>query len=196
MTSAVGSDAASLSLTLQCSHGFVCFKGCYDDTLEPRCTRTACISDARVWYEQHMRDIGAPPGHPVLSERWQEAGVSAAVGRVCFVVGSGEQIEYEVGSAVSHDLSKGFVAGSLRAVVGGVEKGGGEVEVSAADMQANAILLDLSKAEWAAYVAELPSLGGTADCGVFLELAAGRKRVDVRSYTTLFKHADGSTSRV
>ena len=29
-----------------------------------------------------------------------------------------------------------------------------------------------------------------------MELAAGRKRVDVRSYTTLFKHADGSTSRV
>ena len=75
-----------------------------------------------------MRDVGAPPGHPVLSERWQEAGVSAAVGRVCFVVGSGEQIEYEVGSAVSHDLSKGFVAGSSRAVVGGVEKGGRGVE--------------------------------------------------------------------
>ena len=33
MTSAVGSDAASLSLTLQCVHGFVCFEGCYDDTL-------------------------------------------------------------------------------------------------------------------------------------------------------------------
>jgi hypothetical protein len=79
------------------------------------------------------------------------------------MVASGEQILYEVGSPVSHNLVEGFVAGSPRAVVGGVEEGEG-VEVSAADTQANTILLDLSEADWAAYVAELPSLGG-GPCG-------------------------------
>ena len=148
-----------------------------------------------MWYQQHLRDTGASPEHPALSGRWHEAGVNVAEGTVCFMVASGEQILYEVGSPVSHNLVEGFVAGSPRAVVGGVEEGEG-VEVSAADTQANTILLDLSEADWAAYVAELPSLGGTADCGVFREIAAGRKRVDVRSYGTLFKHADSSQSRV
>ena len=56
---AAGSGVASLSLAMQCVHGFVCFGGGYDNTLKPRCTRTACIEDAQVWYQQHLRDTVA-----------------------------------------------------------------------------------------------------------------------------------------
>ena len=47
----------------------------------------------------------------------------AAEGTVCFMAGSGEQILYEVGSAVSHDLVRGFVAGSRRAVSAALKRG-------------------------------------------------------------------------